>query len=342
MTSVLPDERAAVAEQTRRHHHANAAMRSGLATADWSALGTTAHLVITDPGSLASARVIVERRLDEIDRAASRFRSDSELSRLNAAGGEWVAVSPLFASALRVARHAAESTDGLVDPTVGAALIDLGYDRTFVQVPTDGPPLTLQLMATPNWRQLEVDDVGERARVPLGVRIDLGATAKALAADLCAAAVARVLRCGALVSLGGDIAVAGDGPSGGWPVNVTDRSDLELPAGGHAQAIAVHSGGLATSSTSARKWRRGGSVLHHLIDPRSGLPAAGPWRTVSVAAPTCVLANTASTAAVIKGANAPGWLAARGFSARLVAHDGTVTYVGQWPTPEAPSEGDRT
>jgi thiamine biosynthesis lipoprotein ApbE len=236
-----------------------------------------------------------------------------------------------------VARHAAESTDGLVDPTVGTALIDPGYDRTFTQVPPNGPPLKLRVHTVPDWRQLEVDDVGERARVPRGVRIDLGATAKALAADLCAAAVARVLGCGALVSLGGDIAVAGDAPSGGWSVNVTDRSDLDLPVGGDMQAIAVHSGGLATSSTSARKWRRGGSLLHHLIDPRSGLPATGPWRTVSVAASTCVAANTASTAAIIVGANAPNWLAVRGFSARLVAHDGTVTLVGQWPRAAGPT-----
>jgi thiamine biosynthesis lipoprotein ApbE len=335
--SVLPDERDVLAEQTRRQQHGIAATQAGQAADEWSALGTTAHLVITDPGSVASARTIVERRLAEIDRAASRFRGDSELSRLNAADGEWVAVSPLFAHALRVARHAAQSTDGLVDPTVGAALIDLGYDRTFIQVPTTGPSLTLRVQTAPGWRQLEVDDAGERARVPHGVRIDLGATAKALAADLCAAAVTRVLHCGVLVSLGGDIAVAGDAPSGGWPVNVTDRSDLDLPIGGQGQAVAVHSGGLATSSTSARKWRRGGSLLHHLIDPRSGLPASGPWRTVSVAAPTCVLANTASTAAVIVGANAPNWLAARGFSARLVAHDGTVTHVGQWP-----AEGERS
>jgi thiamine biosynthesis lipoprotein ApbE len=334
MTSVLPDVRDLVGDQTRRQHHADAALRSGLAAADWPALGTTAHLVVTDPGSLAPARSIVERRLTEIDRAASRFRADSELSALNAADGEWVSVSPLFAAALRVARHAAESTDGLVDPTVGAALINLGYDRTFVQVSPDGPPLTLQLHTAPDWRQLEVDDASERARVPLGVHLDLGATAKALAADLCAAAVARVLRSGVLVSLGGDIAVAGNGPSGGWPVDVTDRSDLELPTGGHGQTVAIHGGGLATSSTTARKWRRGGSLLHHIVDPRSGLPTTGPWRTVSVAAPTCVLANTASTAAVIIGATAPAWLAARGFSARLVAHDDAVTYVGQWPRAE--------
>lgn len=336
MTSVLPATRDGGASRTRRQQHLTAAVHAGLATADWPALGTTAQLVLTDPGSLAPAQVIVERRLAEIDRAASRFRADSELSRLNGADGEWVEVSPLFASALKVARHAAESTDGLVDPTVGAALIDLGYDRTFVQVPSEGPPLTLGVQRAPGWWQIEIDDIGERARLPRGVRIDLGATAKALAADLCAAAVARVLRCGALVSLGGDIAVAGDPPTGGWPVSVTDRSDLELPTGGHAQTVAMHGGGLATSSIGARKWQRGGSLLHHLIDPRSGLPTAGPWRTVSVAAPTCVLANTASTAAVIIGATAPGWLAARGLAARLVAHDGLVTHVGPWP-----AEGER-
>ena len=95
--------------------------------------------------------------------------------------------------------------------------------------------------------------------------------------------------------------------------------------------MAISSGGLATSSTRARRWRRGGSELHHLIDPSTGNPAAGPWRTVSVAAETCTLANTASTAAIIAGVSAVSWLRARDFAARLVAHDGAVTHVGEWP-----------
>jgi thiamine biosynthesis lipoprotein ApbE len=321
-----------LAAPPRRSTQAAAALESGFGVADWSALGTSARLVVTDPAALAVARSVVERQLAAIDLAASRFRPDSELSYLNLAAGDWVVVSPLFARALRVARDAAQWSDGLVDPTVGAALIELGYDRTFTLVAADGPPLRLTARAAPGWRQLEVDDAGLRARVPAGVRIDLGATAKALAADLCAAAVAEEVGCGALVSLGGDIAVAGDEPAGGWPIDVTDRSDPELPVGGAGQVVAIHEGGLATSSTRARRWRRGGSQLHHLIDPRNGLPAAGSWRTVSVAAPTCVLANTASTTAMILGAAAPGWLSGRHFSARLVADDGVPAYVGQWPT----------
>jgi thiamine biosynthesis lipoprotein ApbE len=319
-------------DETRRTTQTAVATQAGLGVADWTALGTSARLLVTDPEALAPARAVVERQLAAIDLAASRFRSDSELSRLNLAAGDWVAVSPLFARALRVARDAAQWSEGLVDPTVGAALIDLGYDRTFTLVAAAGPPLTLFARAAPGWRQLEVDDASLRARAPVGVRLDLGATAKALAADLSAAAVAAEVGCGVLVSLGGDIAVAGDAPPGGWPIDVTDLSDPELPAGGAGQVVAIREGGLATSSIRARRWRRGGSQLHHLIDPRNGLPAAAPWRTVSVAAPTCVLANVASTAAMIIGATAPGWLSSRDFSARLVADDGAPAYVGRWPT----------
>jgi len=316
----------------RRAVQVAAATEAGFGVADWVALGTSAHVVVSDPASLAPAREVVERLLAAVDLAASRFRPDSELSGLNRAAGEWVAISPLFAQLLRVGRDAAEWSDGLVDPTVGAALIELGYDRTFALVQPDGPPLTFTARAVPGWRQLEVDDEAQRARVSLGVQIDLGATAKALAADLSATAVAEAAGCGVLVSLGGDIAVAGPAPSGGWPVDVSDLSDPDLSADVPGQIVALHAGGLATSSTRARRWRRGGSVLHHLVDPRSGLPAAGPWRTVSVAAATCVQANVASTAAMILGAPAPGWLGHRHVAARLVAHDGTLTHIGGWPT----------
>jgi FAD:protein FMN transferase len=322
----------AVASRERRAVQLAAAAEAGFGVADWVALGTSAHLVVTDPASITVAREVVERLLSAVDLAASRFRPDSELSGLNRATGQWVAVSPLFAQLLLVARNAAEWSDGLVDPTVAAALVELGYDRTFALVQPDGPPLMFTACAAPGWRQLEVDDEGQRARVPRGVQIDLGATAKALAADLCATGVAQAAGCGVLVSLGGDIAVAGAAPSGGWPVEVSDLSDPDLPADVPGQIVALHAGGLATSSTRARRWRRGGSLLHHLIDPRSGLPAAGPWRTVSVAAATCVQANAASTAAMIMGAPAAGWLGRRSFAARLVAHDGTLTHVGGWPT----------
>lgn len=283
-----------------------------LETATWRALGTSVQLVV--PDGLDEAQTAVTSVLDEVDRAASRFREGSELSRL--VPGEWTEVSPLLARLLTVARDAAAWTDGLVDPTVGQTLADLGYDRTFTEVEPDGPAVTV-VRRPGGWRQLEVD--GTQVRVPPG--LDLGATAKAVAADLCADAVGGDV----LVSLGGDVATRG----GPWPVLVTDVADPDAPEG-DGQVIAL-TGCVATSGTTARRWTRGGRVLHHLLDPRTGLPSLGPWRTVSVLGRTCVAANVASTAAVVLGDQAPGWLAGRGLSARLVTHDGDVTKVGGWP-----------
>jgi thiamine biosynthesis lipoprotein len=310
--------------------HAAYAAEHAFGVADWPALGTTAQLVVTDAASLRDACDAVERVLLDIDLAASRFRPDSELTLLNAAGGEWVKVGPLLSCALRIAIDAAEWTGGLVDPTVGGVLVDHGYDRTFSAVASDGARV-ISLRDVPGTAALELDEDLGRARVRDGALVDLGATAKALAADIAATAALEAVGGGVMVSLGGDISVAGDLPDGGWPIAVTDRSDLSLPAGdGTTEHIALTDGGLATSSTRARRWRRGGNELHHLIDPRTGGPAGGPWRTVSVVAATCTLANTASTAAVIAGEIAPAWLHARGFAARLVAHDDAVTYVGDW------------
>ena len=317
---------------TRREQHADAARKAGMAVVDWPAIGTTAELVVTDPSAMPAARAAVEEQLAAVDMAASRFRADSELSRLNAAAGRWHPVSPLLAQLLRVAIDAAEWTDGLVDPTVGAALIDLGYDRTYREVATDGPSLRVVSHEVPGFRLIELDESGGRARIPAGTLVDLGATAKGLAADMCASVAAAAGDCGVLVSLGGDIAVAGPAPANGWTVAVTDRSDLSLAADeGLTQLVVISSGGLATSSTTARRWRRGGSLVHHLVDPRTSLPADGPWRTASVTAVTCVLANAASTAAIIRGVDAPTWLREHGMHARLVGADGSVVYVGEWP-----------
>jgi thiamine biosynthesis lipoprotein len=316
---------------TRREVHRAYAAEHAFGVADWPALGTTAQLVVTDAAALHDACAAVEQVLLDIDLAASRFRPDSELALLNAAAGEWVPVGPLLACALRVAIDAADWTGGLVDPTVGGVLVDHGYDRTFTAVAPDGP-LVIGVRDVPGRAAIELDETLGRARVREGAIVDLGATAKALAADLASTAALEVAGCGVLVSLGGDISVGGDAPGAGWPITVTDHSDLSLPADeGTSEYVAIGSGGLATSSTRARRWRRGGHELHHLIDPRSGGPAAGPWRTVSVVAKTCTLANTASTAAIIAGETAEGWLAARGFAARLVTNDGAVTHVGDWP-----------
>jgi len=171
--------------------------------------------------------------------------------------------------------------------------------------------------------------------VPPGVRLDLGATAKARAADRAAARLATRLGCGVLVGLGGDIAVGGAPPEGGWQVRVQDiTGNPDDPPAGPSQLIAMTSGGVSSSGIAARCWRRGDVMLHHILDPRTGLPAPPVWRTVSAVADTAVAANIASTAAIIRGVGAPGWLASRGIPARLVAVDGSVRTVAAWPPPQ--------
>ncbi|HEX9064988.1 MAG TPA: FAD:protein FMN transferase, partial [Streptosporangiaceae bacterium] len=171
-------------------------------------------------------------------------------------------------------------------------------------------------------------------RLDHGVQLDLGSTAKAVAADRCAAKITAGLGTGVLVSLGGDIAVAGTPPDGGWQVKVTD--DHAAGPGAPGQVVSITAGGLATSSTTVRSWTADGRAMHHIIDPRTGEPAVSCWRTVSVAAASCTDANIASTAAIIRSAAAPEWLGGQGLPARLVRHDGTVLTTPGWPRNEQP------
>ncbi|MFJ9538843.1 FAD:protein FMN transferase [Streptomyces sp. NPDC101225] len=309
------------------------------AAVDRRALGTGVRLVVTDPAMLASCSLLLARHLAEVDAACSRFRADSELSGLDGTAGRPVRISPLLADALTVALHAAEATGGAVDPTVGSAMDAIGYDRDFTLIQEDDRPVRLTVRRAPGWRTVRLDRAAGTVRVPTGVRLDLGATAKAWAADRAAALLARAAGCGVLVSLGGDTAVAGEPPADGWQIRVQDITGPvgETPAQGPHATVGLRSGGLATSGTAARTWRRGGHALHHVVDPRTGLPVRGPWRTVSVAAATCAAANTASTAALVKGAGAERWLTRQGLPARLVARDGTVATTPGWPAaaPEA-------
>jgi thiamine biosynthesis lipoprotein ApbE len=310
----------------------------------WSALGMLVQLVVTSPRVLPAARELLEADLLALDLACSRFRADSELVAVgnvarSASGPVTVAVGPLLAEAVAVSLRAAQLTDGDVDPTVGGALADLGYDRDFAELtrpeqpaPADVNPGRVGVRVIPGWRAVRVDVERQRLTVPAGVQLDLGATVKGWAADRAAARIAQALGCGVLVSLGGDTAVAGEAPDGGWRIRVQDRTALPgAAADGPSQVVTIRDGGLATSSTAARRWRRGGDVLHHILDPRTGRPAAPVWRTVSVAAVTCADANTAATAAVIRGRQALPWLAGLGLPARLVAQDGAIHTLNAWP-----------
>ncbi len=300
----------------------------------WEALGTTVGLVVRDAAALDAARRAVEAELAAIDAACSRFRDDSELAVVNAAAGRPVRVSPVLMDALTVALRAAVITEGRVDPTVGRALELAGYDRDFTRV-RDSRVRRLRVASVAGWRVVELDPEAGTVRVPAGVRLDLGATAKALAADRAAerAMAAASDAVGVLVNLGGDIATAGAAPPGGWAVRVADSHRAGPDAPG--QELRVASGGLSTSSTTMRRWRRRGGVAHHIIDPGTGAPAVEHWRTVSVAALNCVDANIASTAAIVLGPAAPAWLADARLPARLVTATGAVETTAGWPVERA-------
>ena len=306
---------------------------TALGSCVWEALGTTAVLRVTDRGALAGARAAVEQELTAIDRACSRFRSDSELSSVNARAGRLTQLSPLLSEALEVALRAAELTDGDVDPTVGLALELAGYDRDWGLLdppgpqPETAPTLTLQVRS--GWQTVVLDRACRSLRMPAGVRLDLGASAKAWAADRAAAAALQACGCGVLVSLGGDIATSGPAPDDGWRIRVTDDHRSDCKAAG--QTIAIRSGGLATSSTAVRRWSHGGRTMHHIIDPGTGAPVRETWRTVSVAAGSCADANIAATAALVRARAGAAWLERCGLPARLVDWDGTIKTVAGWP-----------
>jgi len=269
-----------------------------LATASWPALGTTALIRTHAPETLVAAYEAVAHELALIDSAASNYRHDSELERLNGAGGRRTPVGPLLHEAIAAALRGARVTGGAVDPTLTG-----DHDR--------------------------VELYGTSARLPAGVRLDLGATGKALAADRAARAAANRTQASVLVALGGDIATAGPAPETPWTVHVTDdhRSAPDAPG----QTVAIAGGALATSSTTTRRRETGERTVAHIVDPFTGDSPAGPWRTVSVVAATCVDANIASTAAIVLGDAAIARLETWGLAARLIGHHGDVVTVGGWP-----------
>jgi FAD:protein FMN transferase len=315
-------------------------------SAGFAAFGSTAVVVASDGDRLPAAVDAVRVTVDAFDLACSRFREDSELSALNRSGGRPIRVSALLLEAVTAGVRAAALTDGDVDPTLGEALIALGYDRDF-ELGLDGRGVraagvksgaaaskrAIAFTSIAGWRTIRVDFEAGTVGLGQGVSLDLGATAKALAADHAAAAAADAGGCGVLVSIGGDIATAGPVPPEAWRVRVTDdhRAGVEAPG----QWITIRSGGLATSSTTVRRWRSGGATVHHLLDPSSRLPVSSRWRTASVAAATCLDANIASTAAVVRGERAPAWLESLGLPSRLVSDSGLARHVAGWP-----SDGD--
>ncbi len=296
------------------------------ASAVWQDWTCTVRLTVTDAAALEPARRFLVDLMGEVEHAVSRFLPTSDLSCVNARTGTFVPVGGRTLALVDGALDAAAETEGLVDPTVGLQLLTAGYDRdiTLVRGGMLENSSSDRLPARADWRQVRVDHELSRVGVPRGMMLDLGATAKPWTADIAAHTIAAVHGTGVLVEIGGDVAVAGR-KTVPWQIHVSEV------AGGVGEQIGLAHGGLATSSTAARTWNTPAGTAHHIIDPRTGRPADGPWRTATVWARSAVDANTASTAAIILGSDAEAYLTELDLPARLVDHESRVRTVGAWP-----------
>jgi FAD:protein FMN transferase len=298
------------------------------------ALGTHATVLVQEPGHIDLAERLLVDELNLIDRTLSRFRDDSELHMLHANAGHPVGVSELLYHAIDVACEVAKWTHGAVDPTVGTAIAALGYDRDLSDLVSRSAQSADVLGPVPGYLHVQLSPVDRTIRIPRGVRLDLGSSGKALAADGAANRIAEELGAGVLVSLGGDVAVAGVPPEGGWAVGIAVES--KTPADEVDQVIAISHGGVASSSPGVRTWFSGDRRVHHIIDPRTG-DCAGPyWTLVSACGVNCVEANAITTSSIVWGAAALELLSSFTQATRLVRHDGQVFYLNGWPEASMP------
>ncbi|MFN8110396.1 MAG: FAD:protein FMN transferase [Thermoleophilia bacterium] len=281
------------------------------------AMGTHVELVL-DAGphrDAAGALLSGEREVRRLEALLSRFRPDSELSRLNASGR--MAVGPDLLALTRTALAERERTGGRFDPTVHEAMVAAGYDRTFEEVPRDGEAPGLP--AHPCGGHVHVDERSGIVTLDPGVLLDLGGIAKGYAADR----VADILAAAgpALASVGGDIAVRGPRIGGPWTVGVA--------TGGAPLTLALEGGALATSGRDRRWWTRGGHRMHHIIDPSTGEPAHTDLLRVTVVAHCGTRAEATAKALMISGAPAARREAdALGIPCVLVGMDGSTTLAG--------------
>ena len=295
------------------------------------ALGTTATVVVADAGAVEAERAesMLRAEMDELDLTCSRFRGDSELAHLHRQSERPTHVSAFLFELLTVAVRVAHKTQGAVDPTVGNAMAALGYDRDFEQI-ADRPLRSSQpVCPAPGYTCIQLDAASRTVRVPRGVLLDLGSSAKAFGADRAAARIAGELNRGVLVSIGGDVAVNGQPPLDGWPIGIAIDSGTSPDETDHR--VAIRQGGLASSSEQIRSWSLDAEPVHHIVDPATGCSTPSFWNLVSVCGPTCVDANALSTAAIVWGEEATDRLEPFCQAARLERHDGAVFTLGGWP-----------
>jgi len=248
----------------------------------------------------------IERLFRDRERVFSRFEPESELNWVNRASGRFVGVSKLFADTLATALCVAEETEGIVDPTLGAALLAAGYTRDFARLADDVRPTGTPTRGA--WRSVSL--IHRHVRVPAGVRLDLNGVVKALAVD----DALGFLSGEGFVSAGGDLAVRGE-------------FNVLLPDG---ETVLLRRGGLATSGSTKRRWLRAGEVQHHLIDASCGRPSDSSWEQVTACGANCLAADVAAKAGFLLGKRGPGWLDLRGIPARFLMAAGEVRLNAVW------------
>jgi thiamine biosynthesis lipoprotein len=289
---------------------------TGAETQRFRAMGTDVEVIVVGgrPGMAAA----VEARVEDLEARWSRFRPDSELSRLNRAGGAPAVVSETTFGLVARAVEAWSATGGRFDPTVLDALEASGYDRTFEAVERDAPAPVAAPVPPPGCAAVVLDPVVRAVQLPVGTRLDLGGIGKGYAADLLATEVHDAGAAGVCVNLGGDLHVLGAAPDGApaWVVEVEGPAD-----GPRLGNLVLAAGGVATSTRLRRAWRRAGTELHHLLDPATGRPAATGLASVTVLAAETWWAEVLAKAAFVAGAHDGARLIAEHDATGLFLHD---------------------
>jgi thiamine biosynthesis lipoprotein len=303
------------------------------ATVQWTDWSCDVQITLERQAAIFGARALAMDIMARVGRAIDRFDPNSELSKLNRRAGLMTPVSSLCEEIVDAAVDAAKLTNGACDPTVGVHLAAVGYDRDIDEVrfgDASGdrrPPAS----SRPDWRRVRRNSAWHLIGVPAGCALDLGATAKAWTAQRCAREINAAFDTAVLVSIGGDIATAGS-PRRPWRVAVSERGDAP------EQLVSLERGSIATSTTTLRHWTHGGRTVHHIMDPRTGRPSNGRWRTASVWATDAVRANAMSTAVIACAEDAESLLTLTQTAARLVDTNGQVRLFGGWPSDGADIE----
>lgn len=286
-------------------------------------MGSAGHLVVNGgaPELLPRAQAL----LGQLESLWSRFQPDSELCRLNSSQGRWVQVCAPTLRVVQAAVRAWEVTGGLFDPTVLPALKTAGYSGSFETL-SDGLVSDTRPVPAPGCADIEFQ--ADRIYLPPGIELDLGGIGKGYAADLLVNELLTAGAEGASVNLGGDVRMAGSPPSGvAWDSAVADEADPDTDLAW----LALADGAVATSTRLRRRWQRQGRELHHLIDPRTGMPATSEVATVTVVAGDASWAEVLAKAALIAGMSAgTTLLESHGVAGVLVTGDGAAHPVGNW------------